>query len=277
MFSKELEEVIDAAIADGVLTDKERAVLHKRAQAEGVDPDELDVVIDGRLTKKKKEEDWLRPAPPKAAESTKVGNVMKCPNCGAPYQPGTGKCPECGIIIDAFNIDKEIITLIKTIHRADFTIKDGAIAGDWHYVIKSSFDNDPIMKEAYRIKGENYDGTQYEIHSNYVELMDQLRMLYSDNPKVKNFLAMQRNVEYNKIIAYGKDCIKKAKSCNERGGSWKNTALSWKNYAYGTINLLRQYDEMPNYAREIKEMEELYEEIKDIGKSTSSKFRLFGR
>ena len=96
MFSKELEEVIDAAIADGVLTDKERAVLHKRAQAEGVDPDELDVVIDGRLAKKKKEEDWLRPAPPKAVESTKVGNVMKCPNCGAPYQPGTGKCPECG-------------------------------------------------------------------------------------------------------------------------------------------------------------------------------------
>lgn len=96
MFSKELEEVIDAALADGVLTEKERAVLHKRAQAEGVDPDELDVMIDGRLAKKKKEEDWLRLAPPKAAESTKVGNVMKCPNCGAPYQPGTGKCPECG-------------------------------------------------------------------------------------------------------------------------------------------------------------------------------------
>ena len=96
MFSKELEEVIEAAIADGVLTDKERAVLHKRAQVEGVDPDELDVVIDGRLAKRKKEEDWLRPEPPKVAESTKVGNIMKCPNCGAPYQPGTGKCPECG-------------------------------------------------------------------------------------------------------------------------------------------------------------------------------------
>lgn len=96
MFSKELEEVIEAALADGVLTDKERAVLHKRAQAEDVDPDELDVVIDGRLAKKKKEEDWLRPVPPKTVESNKVGNVMKCPNCGAPYQPGTGKCSECG-------------------------------------------------------------------------------------------------------------------------------------------------------------------------------------
>lgn len=101
MFSKELEEVIEAALADGVLTEKERAVLYKRAQAEGVDQDELDVVIEGRLAKRKKEEDWLRPAPPKAAESTKMGKVMKCPNCGAPYQPGTATCPECGHVFQA--------------------------------------------------------------------------------------------------------------------------------------------------------------------------------
>ena len=98
MFSKELEEVIDAAIADGVLTDKERAVLHKRAQAEGVDPDELDVVIDGRLAKKKKEEDWLRPAPPMNLVNEKYGNVVKCPNCGSTDVVGKVKCPECGYV-----------------------------------------------------------------------------------------------------------------------------------------------------------------------------------
>ena len=96
MFSKELEEVIEAALADGVLTDKERAVLHKRAAAEGVDPDELDVVIDGRLAKAKKQEDWLKPAPPSTLMNNKIGNVQKCPNCGAPYEPGTVKCPDCG-------------------------------------------------------------------------------------------------------------------------------------------------------------------------------------
>ncbi len=97
MFSKELEEVMDAALADGVITDKERAVLHKRAEVEGIDPDELDVVIDGRLAKTKKEKDWLRPTPPiTTSPSSKVGNVMKCPNCGAPYQPGSAKCTECG-------------------------------------------------------------------------------------------------------------------------------------------------------------------------------------
>ena len=96
MFSKELEEVIEAALADGVLTDKERAVLHKRAQAEGADPDELDVVIDGRLAKMKRQEDWLRPAPPKEATNQKYGNVLKCPSCGAQVVGGSALCPECG-------------------------------------------------------------------------------------------------------------------------------------------------------------------------------------
>lgn len=96
MYSKELEELIEAAIADGVLTDKERAVLHKRAQAEGVDPDELDIVIDGQLAKMKRQEDWLRPAPPKEATNQKYGNVPKCPSCGAQVVGGSAVCPECG-------------------------------------------------------------------------------------------------------------------------------------------------------------------------------------
>lgn len=92
-FSQALEEVIEAALADGVLTDKERAVLHKRAMAEGVDPDELDVVIEGRLAKMKREMDWLKPAPP---ASEKLGNIVKCPSCGAPIQGGVAVCPDCG-------------------------------------------------------------------------------------------------------------------------------------------------------------------------------------
>ena len=53
MFSDELEMLIDAAIADGEISEKERAILHKRAQAEGVDPDELDMIVDARIAKAK--------------------------------------------------------------------------------------------------------------------------------------------------------------------------------------------------------------------------------
>ena len=94
-FSQALEEVIEAALADGVLTDKERAVLHKRAAQEGVDPDELDVVIEGRLAEMKRETDWLKPAPP---ASEKRGNIVKCPSCGAPIEAGAVSCKECGYV-----------------------------------------------------------------------------------------------------------------------------------------------------------------------------------
>lgn len=97
MYSKELEEIIDAALADGEITDKERAVLHKRAIAEGVDPDELDVVIEGRLAKMQKiEKDWLRPMPPQQTKSDKHGEVRKCPQCGAVVEAGSVRCGECG-------------------------------------------------------------------------------------------------------------------------------------------------------------------------------------
>ena len=96
MFSKELEEFIDAALADGTLTEKERAVLYKRSQAEGVDPDELDVIVEGRLAKIKKQEDWLRPTPPQSLGNIKYGNVIKCPNCGAEVLGGSAGCTEGG-------------------------------------------------------------------------------------------------------------------------------------------------------------------------------------
>ena len=51
MYSEQLEQLIQSVIADGVVTEKERAVLHKRAVAEGVDEDEIDVYVDGLLAK----------------------------------------------------------------------------------------------------------------------------------------------------------------------------------------------------------------------------------
>lgn len=96
MYSEQLEAIIDAALADGVLTDKVRGVLHKRAAQEGIDADELDIVIEGRLAKMKKQENWLRPAPPQYLTNERLGNVVKCPNCGCTDVSGRAVCPECG-------------------------------------------------------------------------------------------------------------------------------------------------------------------------------------
>jgi len=94
LYSEKMEALIDAALADGVLTEKEKQILFKKAQAEGIDLDEFEMVLDARLVelqkKQKKEESHVAP------KSEKFGDVRKCPACGALVPALAGVCPECG-------------------------------------------------------------------------------------------------------------------------------------------------------------------------------------
>lgn len=94
LYSEKIEALIDAALADGVLTEKEKQILFKRAQAEGIDLDEFEMVLDARLVElhKKKESDNSDTAP----KTDKYGEVRKCPACGALVPALAVSCPECG-------------------------------------------------------------------------------------------------------------------------------------------------------------------------------------
>ena len=89
MYSEKLEALISAALADGVLTEKEKQVLFKRAEAEGVDLDEFEIILNERLLAAKQK-----------PKSDKVGDLKKCPACGAIVISGRASCQECGY---AFN------------------------------------------------------------------------------------------------------------------------------------------------------------------------------
>lgn len=94
MYNEQLENLIDAALADGVLTEKEKQILFKKAQTMGVDLDEFEMVLDARLVKlQKAEQEKVASSAPK---SNKLGDVKKCPACGAMVQSYQGVCPECG-------------------------------------------------------------------------------------------------------------------------------------------------------------------------------------
>jgi hypothetical protein len=45
----ELEKLIDLTLADGVLTEKEKTVLFRKARELGVEEDELEIILDGKL------------------------------------------------------------------------------------------------------------------------------------------------------------------------------------------------------------------------------------
>lgn len=107
MYNEKLEALITAALADGVLTEKEKQVLFKKAEAMGIDLDEFEMVLDARLVELKKKEakanqqyqlemEKAKSAQPSAPKSEKYGDVRKCPACGAIVPSMAAKCPECG-------------------------------------------------------------------------------------------------------------------------------------------------------------------------------------
>ena len=94
MYNPDLEALIDAALADGELTEKEKQILFKKAQSMGVDLDEFEMVLDARLVKLKKAEQEKSAS--SAPKSNKLGDVRKCPQCGAVIGTFQMTCPECG-------------------------------------------------------------------------------------------------------------------------------------------------------------------------------------
>ena len=94
MYNEQIESLIHAALADGVLTEKEKQILFKKAQSMGIDLDEFEMVLDARLVEvQKAEKEKVAQSAPK---SNKYGDVKKCPACGAIVQAYRAKCQECG-------------------------------------------------------------------------------------------------------------------------------------------------------------------------------------
>ena len=100
MYNEQLEQLIDAALADGVLTEKEKQILFKKAQTFGIDLDEFEMVLDARLVKLQKEQQAAAP------KSNKYGDVRKCPACGALVPAFKGVCQECGF--EFTNVDANL-------------------------------------------------------------------------------------------------------------------------------------------------------------------------
>ncbi len=81
MFSQRIEEVIRALLVDGVITERERQVIRRLAEQEGIDADTCDVLLDARIQEMKKEQ--------------KVEQA-ECPHCGAQLDAFKTTCPFCG-------------------------------------------------------------------------------------------------------------------------------------------------------------------------------------
>ena len=119
MYNEQLEQLIDAALTDGVLTEKEKQVLFKKASALGIDLDEFEMVLDARLLVTQRENKAKDTAAPK---SNKLGDVKKCPACGAIVNAYLGACPECGYAFEGIGANSTSQNLTDKLEK---------IAAEW--------------------------------------------------------------------------------------------------------------------------------------------------
>lgn len=90
MYNEKIEGLIKAALADGELTEKEKQILFRKAEEQGVDLDEFEMVLDARLVELQKSNNEVAP------KSNKLGDIRKCPQCGTMIGSFQMVCPECG-------------------------------------------------------------------------------------------------------------------------------------------------------------------------------------
>jgi len=121
MYSEQLEQLIKSVIADGAITKKERSVLHKKAAAEGIDKDEIDVYIDG-LVANRAQIATVSVQP--LTNPQKQSSVTKCPNCGETIPALSGICPSCGYELNIRDKNNsELSEIIESLEKALIELK----------------------------------------------------------------------------------------------------------------------------------------------------------
>jgi hypothetical protein len=124
MYSEKIENLIKIALADGEITEKEKQILFKKAEEEGIDLDEFEMVLDGKLFEKKQSITNIEPPVPSAPKSDKHGDVKKCPACGAMVGSFQTECADCGHEFSNIEANASIDKLFKMLNDAEDLRKD---------------------------------------------------------------------------------------------------------------------------------------------------------
>lgn len=207
MYNEKIEALIKAALADGVLTEKEKQILFKRAQSEGIDLDEFEMVLDARLYELQKNDEISVSAP----KSDKFGDVRKCPACGAIVVSGMAVCNECGYAFNNINANRTCQKLFDELTQIEkrATLKNSDVKG-----ILTSFAAMALGQGTAWTKEKMTLISNYAIPNTRADLIDMLTSIQgkvnSKAPKDGTKNDLQEDLGYAYWQLYT-NCINKAK------------------------------------------------------------------
>ena len=176
LIPEELQALIDQYLTDGVITDKERQVILKKAEGMGLDRDEIDLYLDAEVQKIDQATD--------AAVRKQKGK--QCPYCGGSVPQLTDKCPHCSENITP-EASQELQEILDKLEDSLVDFKSG-----------KNFEESKAKVERYIRKAKMYYGNNPKIQKLLAEVETE-----TVNAE-KRAKAAARNKTITSILTYNK-------------------------------------------------------------------------
>jgi len=128
---EELEKLLNIALADGVLSDKEREILFRKAEKLGVDIDEFEMILEGRLSEIANKSQLVNSNQNVNPQQNTINaqTTIKCPNCGAEIPSFTISCNFCGHELRNQQANNTIQKLFELLNAVENERKDQSDEG----------------------------------------------------------------------------------------------------------------------------------------------------
>ena len=196
MYNEQIENLINMALADGELTEKEKQILFKKAEAAGIDLDEFEMVLDARLYERKKiqtaENAASVAAPAAAPKSDKFGDIKKCPACGTIIQAFTAICSDCGHTFSNVNAVSSVTKLYEQLQQAEAEERNRKVeAAGWidKFQASAATNDHQIEERVKKRKASVVSG--FPVPNTKEDILEFLSMAVPEAGKKPNFLMMQ--------------------------------------------------------------------------------------
>ena len=181
LIPEELDQLIQEYLTDGVLTDKERAVILRKAEKMGLDRDEIDLYLDAQVQK-------INQATDAAVRKVKG---KTCPYCGGSVPQLAEKCPYCDEYITP-QASEELQEIFDNLEEALVDMKSG-----------KELERSKATVERYARKAKMYYGSNPKVQ----KLLAEVEKEMTEAEKKAKSLARKKTIvnilTYNKFLTAG--------------------------------------------------------------------------
>jgi hypothetical protein len=195
MYAEDIEKLINFALVDGSVSEKERAILVKKAVESGIDKDEFEMVLDARIYESKEEKSIQNESSSIKSDKPKTKSVVKCPNCQGNIDAFSTVCEYCKYDATGRNPNASIQHLFELLNETESQRKEepDTILGSISNVFAEAFSDGP----------DKIDRQKMEIISSFpipttkADMLEFLSLAYPKAQQVGNIFT--RNSEKNKL------------------------------------------------------------------------------